>query len=106
MLEDQQALVRAENFIFEFFQLGRDIAFTGRQGLLAGEGIRHRIGVGTADLNVVAEHFIEADLQLGDAGLLTVAGLEVGEVALAAVHDVAQFIDLTVIACADGAAVL
>ena len=50
---------------------------TYNQCLLAGEGIGHRVGVGAADLDIVAEHLVEADFQLGDAGFLAVAGLKV-----------------------------
>ena len=62
MFQDEQTLIGTEDFIFQLFQFRRDIAFAGGQGLLAGEGIRHRVSVGAADLDVVAEHLIKADL--------------------------------------------
>ena len=77
VFQNQQTLVCAEDLIFQLLQLGRDVALPRRQRLLAGEGIGHRVSVGAADLNVVAEHLVEADLQLGDAGFLAVAGLKV-----------------------------
>ena len=77
VFQNQQALVCAEDLIFQLLQFGRDVALARRQRLLAGEGIGHRVGVGAADLDIVAEHLVEADLQLGDAGLLAVACLKV-----------------------------
>ena len=106
MFQDEQTLIGAEDFIFQLFQFRRDVAFAGGQGLLAGEGIRHRVSVGAADLDVVAEHLIKADLQLGDAGLLAVFGFQIGKIAFAAVHDIPQLVDLAVVPGADGAAVL
>ena len=75
MFQHEQTLVGAEDLIFQLLQLRRDVAFAGGQGLLAGEGIGHRVSVGAADLDIVAEHLIEADLQLGDAGLLPLVWL-------------------------------
>ena len=106
VLQNQQPLVGAEDLVFQLFQFRGDVPLAGGQGLLAGKGIRHAVGVRAADLDVVAEHLVEADLQLGDAGLLPQAGLHLGEEALAAVHDVPQLVHLGVVAGADGAAVL
>ena len=93
VLQNQQPLVGAEDLVFQLFQFRGDVPLAGGQGLLAGKGIRHAVGVRAADLDVVAEHLVEADLQLGDAGLVhlgVVAGADgaaVLEVCRRVVHD-------------------
>ena len=77
MFEDEQPLIRAEDLIFQLFQFGRDVAFTRRQRLLAGKSIGYGVRVRAADLDVIAEHLVEADFQLRDAGFLAVAGFKV-----------------------------
>ena len=106
VLQHEQPFVGAQNFIFKFLEFGRDVTLAGRQRLLAREGVRHAADIAAADLDIVAENLVEADLELGDASLLAQLGLHLRKHALAAVHDVAQFVDFGVVSGADGAAVL
>ena len=106
MFQHQQPLVGAEDLVFQLLEFGGDVPFAGGQGLFAGEAVRHAAHIAAADLDVIAEHLVEADLQLGDAGLLPQFGFQLGEHPLAPVHDVPQLVHLGVVAGADGAAVL
>ena len=57
------------------------------------------------DLNVVSEHVVEAYLQRLNAGTLAFAHFNGGDVALAVLADVAQFVKLGIHAGANGSAV-
>ena len=102
----QQALVCAKDLVFQLFQFRGNVALPCCQGLLADKGIRYAGRIAAADLNIVAEHFIETYFQLGDAGLLFQLGFQLGKEALAAVHDIPQLVHFGVEPCADGTAVL
>src|SRR5205814_135689 len=66
---DHRAL-RVEDQGFLFLELGRDVALAVDERLLArvlgGDGL----AIGVADLEVVAEHLVESDLERPDAGPL------------------------------------
>ena len=102
----QQALVCAKDLVFQLFQFGSNVALPCCQGLLADKGIRYAGRIAAADLNIVAEHFIETYFQLGDTGLLFQLGFQLGKEALAAVHDIPQLVHFGVEPCADSTAVL
>src|SRR5207248_10825463 len=53
------ALLRAEDDSFLFFQLRRDVALAARKRLLAQVVVRQSHPVGVADLDVVAEDLVE-----------------------------------------------
>src|ERR1035441_9409459 len=61
--------------------------------------------IGAGDFDVVAEHVVEAHLERGDAGALALAGLDLRDVPLAVLAEVAQFVELGMETGADGAAV-
>ena len=106
MFQRVQAFACAQNFVFEFLQLLRDISLAAGKGLLADKALGHLVFIRIADFNVIAEHPVEADLQLGNAGFLAQAGFQLGKHTLAAVHDVPQLVHLLVVARLDHAAVL
>ena len=62
--------------------------------LLAAVVGRHRREVRARDLDVVAEHAVELDLQRRDAGALALARLDGGDAAAPAGRDVAQLVEL------------
>ena len=63
------------------------------------------LGVGVGDLQVVPEDLVEAHLERRDAGAVALALLQGGDVLLAAVAEVAQLVELGVVAGADHVAV-
>ena len=105
VFQRDEPLVRAQNLAFQLFQLLRDVAFAGGEGLFADVGLRHHAFIGVADLDEVAENVVVADFQLGDAGLLPQTGLELGEDALGVIPDGTQFVHLGVVARGDDAAI-
>ena len=105
-LQRDQPLVCAQDLAFQLLELLSNVALAAGQGLLADIGLRHHALVGVADLDVVTEHMVVADLQLGDAGLLPQAGFQLGQHTLGVVADGAQLVHLGVVALGDDAAVL
>ncbi len=62
--------------------------------------------IGFGDFDVIAEDVVEADFQRADAGAGALALLDLGEVGVAVVRDVAEFVETRVEAVADRAAVV
>ena len=62
VLQRQQTLAGAQNFVFEVFQVLGDVALGVCQRLLAHEVCGYLSGEGLADLDVVTEHPVEAHL--------------------------------------------
>ena len=83
----------------------RDVALGVLERLLADVVGRHLVAVGVRDFEVVAEHRVEADLDVRDAGPLAFGGLVLGHPLLAAGRQLAQLVEIGAIAGADEAAV-
>ena len=66
IFQRRQPFLRAEHRAFKLFEFLRDIAFTVCKCLLADVILRHSIQVRLADLDIIAEHTIIADLELAD----------------------------------------
>jgi len=49
--------------------------------------------IGAGDFDVVAEDVVEAHLERSDAGALALAGFDLGNVSLAVLAEVAEFIE-------------
>ena len=79
-------------------QLGCDVALRPDERLLALVVGGHRLAVRVADLDVVPEHLVVADLQGRDAGTLALAGLDRRQVRPAVPPDRAQLVELAVAA--------
>ncbi len=77
LLEFDGALLGGEGFGFEGFEFFGDIALGVFDGLFAGPGGGDFLAMRVGDFDVVAEDFIEADFQGGDAGFGGEAGLEI-----------------------------
>ena len=60
-LQRDKTLVRAKDLAFQLLQLLRDVALAGGEGLLADIGLRHKVFVGVADLDEVAEYMVIAN---------------------------------------------
>ena len=101
-----EPLVRTKNFAFQLLQLLRDVPLAGGEGLLADIGLRHKVFIGVAHLNKVAEHMVIADFQLWNAGLLPQTGFQLCQNALGVIADGAQLVHLGVVALGNNAAIL
>ena len=83
-------LVGRQHLLLVFLQLRRDVALGVLDRLLADVVGGDLLAVGVGDLDVVAEHLVEADLQARDARPLGLLGLVAGDPLLAAVGQLAQ----------------
>ena len=99
-----QPLLRAQHGAFELLEFLSDIAFAVGERLLADIILRHSVRVGFADLYVIAEYAVIADLELADTGPFTLALLDRRDLPLAAGGEVAQVIDFFMVASTDQAA--
>ena len=105
-LQRDEPLVRAKNFAFQLLQFLRDVTLAGGEGLLADVSLRHKVFVGVAHLDEVAEHMVIAYFQLGDAGLLPQTGFQLRQHALGVIADGAQLVHLGMVALGDDTAIL
>ena len=110
--EEQVALEGLASFLgvqdlgFQFFQLRRGEPFGVHQRLLALVVRRSKVQIGLRDLDVVAEDAVEADLERGDAGALAFAGFDLGQQLFAVLAEVAEFVELGVVARPDQSALV
>ena len=104
--EGEGAFARPEHLVLELLELRREIALHGLEGLppdvFEGDPVRARRA---RDLDVVAVHPVVAHLEPREPGAGALARLELGDVPLRVVADVAQAIELGVEAGGDDPAV-
>ena len=72
-------LLRVEYQRLVLLEVGRDEALAGSQGLLAYVVLGYAAELRIGNFQVVAENFVVANLQIGDAGALTLAALQPGD---------------------------
>ena len=106
VLQRNQPLVGAQNFTFQFLELLRDVPLAAGEGLFADIRFRHHALIRVAHLNKVAKHMVIADLQLGDAGFLPQAGLQLGQDALGIIPDGTQLVHFRVVTLGNDTAIL
>ena len=105
-LQRDEPLVRAKDLAFQLLQLLRDVTLAGGEGLFTDVSLRHKVFVGVAHLDEVAEHMVITDLQLGDASLLPQTGFQLRQHALGVIADGAQLVHLGMVTLGDDAAIL
>ncbi len=99
-----RAIERGEHFFLVFLQFGRDIALGVFDGLFANV-MRWNLGpMHVRDFKIVAEDFVETNLEAGDARALGLLGLIAGNPLFASGGELAQFVEPGVEAGADKAA--
>ena len=103
LFQAQYLVLGTQDLLLVLLQLGCDIALGLCQRLLTNPVLWHLILKGVTHLQIVAKHVIEAYLQRRDARLLYFALLNLQQVVLAAVGNVAQFVQLAVHTLADDA---
>ena len=94
VLQLLRLLVGREHLFFVFLQLRRDVPLGVLDRLLADVFGGNLLAVGVGDLDVVAEHLVEADLEIRNAGPLGLLGLIAGDPLLAAAGQFAQVVEL------------
>ena len=104
ILEAHGVFLRAEYLALQILQFLGDEPLAVGERLLARVAIRHLIVKRARDFDVIAKHAVVTDLQVFDAGGLALAKFQFGEVILAVFGDIAQLIQLLVVAVADHAA--
>ena len=100
----QDPLVRLQHLLLVLLELRGDEALAAGDRLLADVVGGHERQVRLADLDVVAEDAVEADLERRDAGARALALLDGGDRRAPAAADLAQLVELGVDAVADDAA--
>ena len=83
-----------QDFVLHLLELGRDVAFSVFDSLLADVLRRHAVHLAARHLDEVAEDRVEADLQTGHAALLDLIGLEARHPTLGVPSDGAQLVQL------------
>ena len=92
-LQGEYFVLCPEYLLFIFLQLLCDVALGLRQRLLSHPLCRHLVLVGIPHLEIVTEYVVVANFQRRDARLLSLAFLYLQQIVLAAVGDVAQFVE-------------
>ena len=93
-----------KHLVFQLLQLLGDVTLAVSKGLLADVACGHLVDEGFGNFNIIAEDPVEAHLQGADTGFLPLAGLDGGNGAAAAFHNVPEAIGFGVRALADDAA--
>src|SRR5439155_1761540 len=101
----RNALLRPQHLRLVLLQLRRHVALGAGEGLAPLVIGRDPRLVGVRDLDVVAEHLVEADLERRDTGALALPRLQRRDVLLAAVACVLELVERLVMAGPDGVAV-
>ena len=101
MLEFFRPFVGSQDLLFVLFQLRRDVALGIDGGLLADVVGGRFVLVGVGDFDVLAEDFVEGDLEVGNAGALTLLRLVLGDPLLAARCQVAEPVEVAAVAVAN-----
>ena len=101
IFQSGQAFLCTEHCAFELLELIGDVSFTVCERLLANVIFRDSVRVGTGNLDIVAEHTIITDFQLGNTGFFAFLLLDSRNFPLAAAREITKRINLFVIAAAD-----
>ncbi len=105
LLAGQGALLCRQGLVFKSLELRRDETFGVFEGLSAAVVVGHFVQLALGDLDVKAVHFVELHAQVGNAGALFFAGLQIQQKRVAVGLDAAQLVQLGVQAIGDHAAV-
>src|SRR5205823_13727271 len=98
-------LFRADDFLFELFQIGRDEALRVDERLFADVVGRNFSEVRFRHFDVIAEDGVVANLERGDAGALALARFDLHQNRLRIAGDGAQLVELAIDATPNRAAV-
>ncbi len=101
----QCAFLRRQGLVLEGLQLGRDEALGVLQRLAAAVVVRHLVGIGTADFDIETMDTVELNLEAGNAAALALARLKCKQELAAIGLDVAQLVQLAVVAGGNDATV-
>ena len=96
LFEHEHLLLGTQNLLLVFLELLGDVTLGVGQRLLADPRVGHLVLVGIADLDVITEDIVVAQLERRDAGRLALALLDAQQVVLAVEGDAAQVVELGV----------
>ena len=105
LFERENLVLGVEHFALVILQFRRGEAFGVGQRLLALVVGGRQVLIGAGDLDVVAEDVVEAHLERGDAGALPLARLDLRDVLLAVLAEIAQLVEFGVVSGANRAAI-
>ncbi len=100
-LARQCAFLRGQRLVLEGLQFGRDVALGVLQRLAPAVIVGHLVGLAARDLDVEAVHLVVFDAQVRDAGARAFARFEIDQELPAVLRDVAQLVELGVVAARD-----
>ena len=103
-LEGKDAFLGPHDFVFVFLEFLGDVALSLSERLLANPFGRHLVAIGIANLKVVTEDVVVANLEALDTRGFYLALLHLQQVALALVGDMAQVVQFGIDAVHDDAA--
>ncbi len=104
-LAGERAVLRGQRLVFEGFQLRRDVAFGVFQRLATPIVIGNLVRLAARDFDIKAMHLVVLDPQVRDARAGAFTRFEVDQELVAVLRDVAQFVEIGVVAARDHAAV-
>ena len=104
-LERENLVLGVEHFALVILQFGSGEAFGVGQRLLALVIGGRQMLIRARDLDVVAEDVVEAHLEGGDARALALAGLDLGDVLLAVLAEIAEVVEFGMVSGANRAAI-
>src|SRR5690606_16333541 len=90
--------VGTQHLVFKFLQFRRDEAFGILEGLASDIVGGHGLGLGTAYFNVVAVNAVVTDFEGGLSAALALAGLQSQQEVARIAAQVAEFVQLAVVA--------
>jgi len=90
----EQSILSAQDFLLITLQLLGDVALRIHQGLFPNPLFRDLVLMGVGHLEIISEHFVEADLQRGNAGTKGFGLLQFRKPLLSAVRQLPELIQL------------
>ena len=96
LFEGENLVLSTQNLLLILLQLLRDITFCLGQRLLANPLLGHLFLIGVAHLQIVAKHIVIAYLQRGDACLLGFALLNLEQIVLTRIGNMAQLVEFCI----------
>ena len=104
IFQRRQTFAGRKHLALQCLELGGDVALAVGERLLTNIIRRSLFDIRFGNFDIIAEHFVIAHPELGNAGALPLAGFDIGKAVVAAAHQIPQTVDLLVKAAADDSA--
>ena len=99
------AFLRGERLVLERLQLRRDVALGVLQRLTAAIVVGNLVGLPARDFDIEAVHLVVFDTQIRDARARALARFEIDQELIAVLRNIAQLVEIRIVAARDHAAV-